>query len=170
MSLLRVAALVALAAAVGTRVTHAQSAPASPALANATALVDQGRFAEAEKAIEAIVAADPRNALASSPYFASYAFLYATSTAFCGCFSGSASATTMRLAGNTTPSAAAPAAFTYWMLAKPWLWKIGTVTPSWRAFLITIACAGSIDQLRIAWTFAAFTFVTSAVRSVAALS
>ncbi len=84
--------------------------------------------------------------------------------------SGSASATTMRLAGKITPSAAAPAAFTYWMLAKPWLWKIGTVKPIWRAFLMTMAWAGSMDQLRIAWTFAALSFVTSAVRSVAALS
>src|SRR5512147_1442704 len=56
------------------------------------------------------------------------------------------------------------------MLPKPWLWKMGTLSPICRAFLITIAWAGSMDQLTIAWTPAAFTFVTSAVRSVAALS
>ncbi len=72
--------------------------------------------------------------------------------------------------GKTTPSAAAPAALTYWMLPKPWLWKMWTVRPSWRAFLMTMAWAGSMDQLTSAWTPAAFTLVTSAVRSVAALS
>ena len=76
----------------------------------------------------------------------------------------------MRLAGKTTPSAAAPAALTYWMLAKPWLWKMGPVSPIWRAFLMTIDWAGSIDQFRMACGLAALTLVTSAVRSVAALS
>src|SRR5512135_245866 len=47
---------------------------------------------------------------------------------------------------------------------------MGTLRPIWRAFLMTIACAGSIDQLMIAWTLAALTLVTSAVRSLAALS
>src|SRR5512143_82119 len=56
------------------------------------------------------------------------------------------------------------------MLPKPWLWKNGTVMPIWRAFLITIAWAGSIDQFTMACTLAALTFVTSAVRCVAALS
>src|SRR5512140_61964 len=69
-----------------------------------------------------------------------------------------------------TPSAAAPAASTYLMFPNPWLWKMGTLRPIWRAFLITIACAGSIDQFTIAWTLAALILVTSAVRSLAALS
>ena len=37
-------------------------------------------------------------------------------------------------------------------------------------FLITIACAGTTDQLTIAWTFAALILVTSAVRSLALAS
>ena len=76
----------------------------------------------------------------------------------------------MRLAGKMTPSAALPAAFTYCRFAKPWLWKMGTVRPIWRAFFTTIDWAGSIDQLRMAWTLAALSLVTSAVRSVAFLS
>src|SRR3990170_866192 len=56
------------------------------------------------------------------------------------------------------------------MFPNPWLWKMGIVRPICRAFLIAIACAGSIDQFRIAWTLAALIFVTSAVRSEAALS
>src|SRR3990172_6911594 len=75
-----------------------------------------------------------------------------------------------RPAGKSTPSAASPAASTYLMFPNPWLWKMGPLNPIWRAFLITIACAGSIDQFRIASTPAALTFVTSAVRSEAALS
>ena len=84
--------------------------------------------------------------------------------------SGSTSATTSRPDGNRTPSAAAPAAFAYWTLPKPWLWKMGMRRPSWRTFLMTIDCAGSIDQLTTAWTSVAFSLVASAVRSVAALS
>jgi len=47
---------------------------------------------------------------------------------------------------------------------------MGTVRPIWRAFLRTMACAGSIDQLMNAWTDAALSLVTTAVRSVASLS